>query len=88
MLTNVCHAIRERSKICLNRIVNWGANLEKAVRKLYFALLFFGSDKTWMTSKLSYISSWQFVFWDNERYLVSLQPKYIDALHVYHLKHS
>ena len=41
-----------------------------------------------MTSKLSYISSWQFVFWDNERYLVSLQPKYIDALHVYVLKHS
>ena len=41
-----------------------------------------------MTSKLSYISSWQFVFWDNERYLVSLQPKYMDALHVYVLKHS
>ena len=34
-----------------------------------------------MTSKLSYISSWQFVFWDNERYryLVSLQSKYIDV---------
>ena len=41
-----------------------------------------------MTSKLSYISSWQFVFWDNGRYLVSLQPKYIDALHVYVLKDS
>ena len=41
-----------------------------------------------MTRKLSYISSWQFVFWDNGRYLLSLQPKYIDALHVYILKHS
>ena len=41
-----------------------------------------------MTSKLSYISSWQFVFRDNERYLVSFQPKYIGALHVYVLKHS
>ena len=41
-----------------------------------------------MTSKLSYISSWQFVFWDNGRYLLSLQPKYIDALHVYVLTHS
>ena len=41
-----------------------------------------------MTKKISYSSSWQFVFWDNEWYQVSLQQKYIDALHVYVLKHS
>ena len=41
-----------------------------------------------MTNKLSYSSSWQFVFWDNEWSQVSLQQKYIDALHVYVLKHS
>ena len=40
-----------------------------------------------MTKKISYSSSWQFVFWDNEWYQVSLQQKYIDALHVYVLKH-
>ena len=79
----MCHAIRERFKIGLNRIINQGANLWKAVRKLNFALLFLVKI-TWMTNKLSYTSSWQFVFWDNEWYQVSLQPKYIDALMLRH----
>ena len=41
-----------------------------------------------MTKKISYSSSWQFVFWDNEWYQVSLQQKYIHALHVYVVKDS
>ena len=41
-----------------------------------------------MTKKTSYSSSWQFVFWDNEWYQVSLQQKYIHAKHVYVLKHN
>ena len=41
-----------------------------------------------MTKKISYTSSWQFVFWDNEWYQVSLQQKYIDALYVYVQKNS
>ena len=74
LLSMVCHAIREKSKIGLNRIINRGQILKRQC--------------TWMTNKLSYSSSWQFVFWDNEWYQVSLQQKYIDALHVYVLKHS